>query len=119
MSIVNAVIQDNQVHQPQEAVGRDIAAFSYFYDLALDAGLISSTGYHGVTTVGDYKKAAQDACSLTDQDSFACVDLTFTYALFTSGYGFSEAKQIQLYKKINGHEASWALGVGYNIIHNQ
>ena len=70
-------------------------------------------------TIGDYKKAAIKACSDTESSSLhRCLDLTFLYGLLNSGYGLPESKMIKLYKKINGHEASWALGVGYHMINN-
>ncbi len=119
LDVVEKVIDANDVHKPQEILGRDIVAFSYFFDLAIDAGLI--TGLEGSVNVSDYKKAAMQACdgSNPQSDAFACLDLTFLFGLLNHGYGLSESKAIKLYKKINGHEASWALGVGYHMIHNQ
>ena len=70
-------------------------------------------------TISDYKKAAIKACSDEESSSFACLDLTFLYGLLNGGYGLPESKTVKLYKKINGHEASWALGVGYHMINNQ
>ena len=116
LSTVQAVIKDNDVHKPQVLAGRDIVAFSYFYDLAIDAGLIH--GLQGQVVLSDYKKAAAQACS-SSEESYACLDLTFIYGLLSDGYGLPDSKQIKLYKKINGHEASWALGVAYHNIHHQ
>ena len=70
-------------------------------------------------TISDYKKAAIKACTDAETSSFACLDLTFLYGLLNGGYGLPESKTVKLYKKINGHEASWALGVGYHMINNQ
>ena len=79
-------------------------------------------GLEGSVTISDYKKAAIRACGDIENSSFtslnACLDLTFLYGLLNSGYGLPESKLIKLYKKINGHEASWALGVGYHMINN-
>ena len=75
------------------------------------------SGHEGSVTVSDYKNAAIKACG-DENSSFACLDLTFLYGLLNSGYGLPESKLIKLYKKINGHEASWALGVGYHMINN-
>ena len=116
LNTIQSVINDIDVHKPQEILDRDIVAFSYFYDLAIDAGLIS--GLQGQVVLSDYKKAASKAC-LSSEESYACLDLTFVYGLLSSGYGLPDAKQIKLYKKINGHEASWALGVAYHNIHHQ
>jgi len=116
LSTVQAVIKDNDVHQPVDISNRDIVAFSYFYDLAVEAGLIS--GYQGQVLVQDYKNAASKAC-LSSEESYACLDLSFAYGLLSDGYGLPDSKLIKLYKKINGHEASWALGVAYHNIHHQ
>ena len=116
LSTVQAVIKDNDVHQPVDISNRDIVAFSYFYDLAVEAGLIS--GYQGQVLVQDYKNAASKAC-LSSEESYACLDLSFVYGLLSDGYGLPDSKLIKLYKKINGHEASWALGVAYHNIHHQ
>ena len=118
LKIVRKVISDNNVHTPEEMIGRDIAAFSYFYDLAMDAGLIPEGRMDGAILIEDYQKAAQKACA-SESSEFACVDLTFLYGLLNHGYGLPNAKQLNLYKKIHGHEASWALGVGYQMIHHQ
>jgi hypothetical protein len=32
------------------------------------------------------------------------------------GYGLKSEKEIQIFKKIDGHEASWALGVAYSLV---
>ena len=41
LNVVKAVIIADNVHKPEELAGRDVVAFSYFYDLAIEAGLIS------------------------------------------------------------------------------
>ena len=115
LEVIKEVIDANEVHKPEEILGRDIVAFSYFFDLAIDANLIS--GLEGSVKISDYKNAAKKSCQ--SEDKFACLDLTFLYGLLNIGYGLPESKVIQLYKKINGHEASWALGVGYHMIHSQ
>ena len=63
-------------------------------------------------------EAANKACwkSVPDEAGLMCVDLTFIVSLFVDGYGLKPDKEIQLFKKINGHEASWALGVAYNLV---
>ena len=115
LEVVKKVIDNNQVHKPDELQGREIVAFSYFYDLAIEAGLIS--GLEGSVKLSDYKKAAEMACQ-NKATRFICLDLTFLFGLLKHGYGLPESKNIKLYKKINGHEASWALGVGYHMIHS-
>ena len=38
------------------------------------------------------------------------------YAMLSRGYGLADGKEIRLFKKIDGHEVSWALGCAYNIL---
>jgi ectonucleoside triphosphate diphosphohydrolase 5/6 len=61
------------------------------------------------------------ACTVGSHDSsgFQCVDLTYIVTLLVDGYGLPATKELHLFKKINGHEASWALGVAYSIVHGQ
>ena len=117
LALVQAVISAENVHTPIELKNRGIAAFSYFFDLAVEHGLLNEGGTEAVIKVGDYATIARKACALGGgEHRFACMDLTFISGLLTSGYGLPPDKEIQLYKKINGHEASWALGLAYNIL---
>lgn len=77
------------------------------------------------------------ACSEANADQpFMCLDLTFIWVLLEKGFGlgpetplhvsitstFLRMKTLmlciflQLYKKVNGHEISWALGAAYNVL---
>jgi len=117
--LVQNVIKKAEVHLPEVLNGRSITAFSYFYDKPLERGLLS--GFGGLLTVGDFRREAQKACrpptAEGDQgQDFYCVDLTFIYGLLSSGYGLPDTKVLNINKKINGYETSWALGLGYNLI---
>jgi ectonucleoside triphosphate diphosphohydrolase 5/6 len=45
-----------------------------------------------------------------------CLDLTFIWVLLEKGFGLRGDTKIFLYKKIDGHEISWALGAAYNLL---
>ncbi|XP_015587664.1 ectonucleoside triphosphate diphosphohydrolase 5 isoform X2 [Cephus cinctus] len=97
----------------------EIYAFSYYFDRATEAGLIDPfTG--GVIKVDKFIKAAVDSCDYPNIDQpFACLDLTFIYVLLTDGFGLEPTTKLYLYRKINGHELSWAMGAAFNILQNE
>ena len=100
-----------------ELTSRKIAAFSYFFDLAAEHDLVQEGATDAVVKVEDYINVAKKACDFGGgEHRFACMDLTFISTLLTTGYGLPLEKEMQLYKKINGHEASWALGLAYNLL---
>ena len=69
------VLDTLKVHQCEEVPTRKIAAFSYFYDRAVDAGIIEH-GQSAVVQVQDFLDAAKTACD-SSEHPFLCVDLTF------------------------------------------
>ena len=100
-----------------ELKSRKIAAFSYFFDLAAEHYLVNDGATDAVVKISDFITIAKNACAFGGgEHRFACMDLTFISALLTTGYGLPPDKEIQLYKKINGHEASWALGLAYKLL---
>lgn len=101
---------------PEELPLKTIFAFSYYYDRASEAGLIDfDTG--GQVKVEDFKKAATKSCHRANVDQpFMCLDLTFIWLLLEQGFGLGLDTNIYLYKKIKGHEISWALGAAYNVL---
>jgi len=116
MQEVKAVIDSLGVDQCEEVPTRKIAAFSYFHDRAVDAGLIPR-GQSGVVTVQQFLDSAQVACTQPATDSpYLCVDLSFIAGLLHHGYRLQPQARLGLYKQINGHETSWALGAAFHML---
>jgi len=87
-----------------------INAFSYFYDRAIETGLVDPF-QGGEITVAEFTKKAREVCATPNADQpFMCLDLVFISVLLQDGYGLKPQSNIKLYKKIRGHEVSWALG---------
>ena len=110
----------------QPAVGLDqmsIYVFSYFYDIANEAGLLSNEDdVSTVTTIPIrvLKQAAKNVCrgssSASTKYPFLCFDLTYIYSLLTKGYGLSEDIQIHICKKIQQFEVAWSLGLALKLL---
>uniref|UniRef100_A0A1L8DXR4 nucleoside diphosphate phosphatase n=3 Tax=Nyssomyia neivai TaxID=330878 RepID=A0A1L8DXR4_9DIPT len=93
-----------------------IAAFSYYFERAIESGLVDPT-LGGEIKVGDFYTKAREVCAIANTDQpFMCLDLTFIAVLLQDGYGLKPQAQIKLYKRIDNHEISWALGCAYNIL---
>jgi len=109
---VENVLRSKGIHSPTELASRHVVAFSYFYDRAVETQLVSSDG--GQISLSHYKRAGEKAC--TDKESaFECIDLSFIYTLLST-YGLQDSAPIEVYKKINGHETSWALGAALHLL---
>ncbi|XP_058061589.1 ectonucleoside triphosphate diphosphohydrolase 5 isoform X1 [Anopheles bellator] len=94
----------------------EISAFSYFFDRAIETGLVDPM-QGGETTVGEFVSKSREVCAEANTDQpFMCVDLVFISTLLEEGYGLKAKTPLKLYKKIDGHEISWALGCAYNIL---
>ncbi|KAI9528129.1 hypothetical protein NQZ68_023109 [Dissostichus eleginoides] len=110
------------IHQPYELQESNVFyAFSYYFDRAVDAGLID--GVHGGTLeVRDFKKRAKEVCNKMTKHppirSFLCMDMTYITCLLKDGFGFKESTMLQLTKKVNNVEASWALGATLDHLHD-
>jgi len=66
-----------------------------------------------------FLKQAMEICDYPNTDQpFMCLDLTFIYVLLRDGFGLEPSTKLHLYKKINGHELSWALGAAFNVLQN-
>ncbi|KAF3849670.1 hypothetical protein F7725_019389 [Dissostichus mawsoni] len=128
------------IHQPYELQDSNVFyAFSYYFDRAVDAGLID--GVHGgrwrsETSRRGLKRPGLVSSRLTgilplihfhfsllnDQAppirSFLCMDMTYITCLLKDGFGFKESTVLQLTKKVNNVEASWALGATLDHLHD-
>lgn len=96
-------------------------AFSYYFDRAVDAGLIDGA-QGGVLEVRDFKTRAKEVCNKMSKygsvSPFLCMDLTYITCLLKDGFGFKENTVLQLTKKVNNVETSWALGATFNHFQN-
>nr|CAD7424223.1 unnamed protein product [Timema monikensis] len=108
----------NRVDKPAELNLKEINAFSYYFDRATEYGLIDPfTG--GVVSVKDFQKAAITTCDTPNTEQpFMCLDLTFISVLLQDGFGLKPDTKLNLFKKIDGHELSWALGAVFHILQN-
>ncbi|XP_046382642.1 ectonucleoside triphosphate diphosphohydrolase 5-like isoform X2 [Ischnura elegans] len=115
------VIKDivhHRVDKPIGLEGREINAFSYYYDRAVEVGLIDPFK-GGVITVEHFTKAAKSACAYPNADQpFMCLDLTFISVLLQDGFLLKPKTKLHLFKKIDNHEISWALGAAFHLIQN-
>lgn len=107
---------------------------SYFFDRALDAGIIKdgkATSF--ATSPAAFKDAAHKACStpldklgsaFPAADSavlqYLCIDLTFQYAMLATGLKVPDGSAITLVKQVEYHgelfEAAWPLGAAVNTL---
>ena len=54
LALALSAVSAEGVHAPAELAGRNISAFSYFYDTAAERGMVPEV-VGGVVRVGDYK----------------------------------------------------------------
>uniref|UniRef100_A0A8D0UVM1 nucleoside diphosphate phosphatase n=5 Tax=Sus scrofa TaxID=9823 RepID=A0A8D0UVM1_PIG len=108
----------NKVHRTEEVKGVDFYAFSYYYDLAVNAGFID-VEKGGSLVVGDFEIAAKYVCRTAEtqplRSPFLCLDLTYVSSLLQE-LGFPGDKVLKLARKINNVETSWALGATFHYI---
>jgi len=101
---------------PSHLQKQEIAAFSYYYDRAIETGLIDAIS-GGETTIKNFYLQAREACASPNAEQpFMCLDLTFISVLLEHGFRLRPTTNLKLYKKIDGHETSWALGCAFSII---
>jgi guanosine-diphosphatase len=110
----------------QPAIGLDqmsIYVFSYFYDIANDAGLLSTEddpSSIATMPIRVLKQTAKNVCrggtTTSTEYPFLCFDLTYIYSLLTKGYGLSEDIQIHICKKIQQFEVAWSLGLALKLL---
>uniref|UniRef100_A0A8C4F3N3 nucleoside diphosphate phosphatase n=1 Tax=Dicentrarchus labrax TaxID=13489 RepID=A0A8C4F3N3_DICLA len=109
-------------HQPYEVKGSSVFyAFSYYYDRAVDTGLIDGSR-GGALEVRDFKKRAKEVCNKMTKyraiSPFLCMDMTYITCLLKEGFGFKDSTVLQLAKKVNNVETSWALGATFDYFRN-
>ncbi|GCC34321.1 ectonucleoside triphosphate diphosphohydrolase 5 [Chiloscyllium punctatum] len=108
-----------KLDQQDEIKRRTFYAFSYYYDRAVDAGIID-VEEGGVIRVKDFETKAIEVCKdfnkATKGSPFLCMDLTYITALLKEGFGFYDNTELQLAKKVNNIETSWALGAAFHLI---
>ncbi|KAM8832705.1 ectonucleoside triphosphate diphosphohydrolase 5 isoform 1-T2 [Spinachia spinachia] len=110
------------IHQPYKLEDSNVFyASSYYFDRAVDAGLIDGA-HGGMLQVRDFKKRAKEVCNEMTKSppvsSFLCMDMTYITCLLKDGFGFKESTVLKLTKKVNHVEASWALGAMLDHFHN-
>ncbi|XP_067900623.1 ectonucleoside triphosphate diphosphohydrolase 6 isoform X2 [Heterodontus francisci] len=107
-----------KVHKPEEVGNLSFYAFSYYYDRAVDVGLIDEEK-GGTLKVEDYGKAAKRVCQSMESEStdkpFLCMDLVYITVLLQE-LGFQKDAVFKLARKINDVESSWALGATFHYI---
>ena len=54
LELALAAVEAEGVHSPAELAGRNISAFSYFYDTPAERGMVQEV-VGGIVRVGDYK----------------------------------------------------------------
>ncbi|KAM3862878.1 ectonucleoside triphosphate diphosphohydrolase 6 [Diretmus argenteus] len=107
-----------KVVKAAEAKDMDFYAFSYYYDRAVDLGVVDEKR-GGTIKVSDYIDAAKRVCSglsvrILDKP-FLCLDLTYISVLLQE-LGFPTDKQFKLARTISEVETSWALGATFHYI---
>ncbi|KAI5622803.1 ectonucleoside triphosphate diphosphohydrolase 6 [Silurus asotus] len=104
-----------RVQKAEEVKHTEFYAFSYYYDRAVDLGLIDEKN-GGSLRVGDYIAGAKTVCKNMEASSgenpFLCLDLTYISVLLQE-LGFPLEKELKLARKINDVETSWALGATF------
>lgn len=107
-----------KVRRAEEVKDMEFYAFSYYYDRAVDLGLIDEkTG--GTLRVSSYIEGAKKVCKNMEagvgDNPFLCLDLTYISVLLQE-LGFPQDKEFKLARKINDVETSWALGATFYYI---
>uniref|UniRef100_A0A8C0JRK2 nucleoside diphosphate phosphatase n=1 Tax=Canis lupus dingo TaxID=286419 RepID=A0A8C0JRK2_CANLU len=92
-------VVQGKLHQPEEVQRSSFYAFSYYYDRAVDTGMIDyETG--GVLKVEDFKRKAREVCdnleNFTSGSPFLCMDLSYITALLKDGFGFADSTVLQV-----------------------
>lgn len=102
--------------KPSTLPEQQIVAFSYFYERAIETGIMQPQDV-GEVLVGDYTDKAREVCAEANVDQkFMCTDLVYISVLLEEGYGIRNETKLKLVKKVDGHEISWAMGCAYRLL---
>uniref|UniRef100_A0A7N8X708 nucleoside diphosphate phosphatase n=1 Tax=Mastacembelus armatus TaxID=205130 RepID=A0A7N8X708_9TELE len=107
------------VHQPYEVKGSSIFyAFSYYFDRAVDSGLIDGSR-GGAVEVRDFKKRAKEVCNKMTKyraiSPYLCMDMTYITCLLKEGFGFKDSTVLQQYDQSCYVGAYCGPGVHYTV----
>uniref|UniRef100_A0AAY4BWW9 nucleoside diphosphate phosphatase n=1 Tax=Denticeps clupeoides TaxID=299321 RepID=A0AAY4BWW9_9TELE len=110
------------IHQPPELQDSNtFYAFSYYFDIAVEAGLIDERR-GGMVKVQDYSIRAKEVCNKLSMylatKPFLCMDITYITCLLKDGFGFKDETILKLTQKVNNVETSWALGAIFDYFQN-
>ncbi|XP_062037718.1 nucleoside diphosphate phosphatase ENTPD5 isoform X2 [Lepus europaeus] len=112
-------VVQGKLHRPEEVQRSSFYAFSYYYDRAVDTGMIDYAK-GGVLKVEDFERKAREVCDnlekFTSGSPFLCMDLSYITALLKDGFGFADSTILQLAKKVNNIETGWALGATFHLL---
>ncbi|XP_055296253.1 ectonucleoside triphosphate diphosphohydrolase 5 isoform X3 [Sitodiplosis mosellana] len=73
-----------------------IAAFSYFFERAIETGLVDPFE-GGEITVGDFISKSKEICATANTDQpFMCLDLTYISVLLKDGYGLDSKTKVKV-----------------------
>lgn len=108
-----AQVLKEKVRKTDEVKDFHFYAFSYYYDLAVMAGLIENEG-EGTVSVSNFENTAEHVCEVIETEQavkhpFLCMDLIYV-SLLLQELGFPKSHVLKLTQKVNATEASWALG---------
>uniref|UniRef100_A0A0K8TTS2 nucleoside diphosphate phosphatase n=1 Tax=Tabanus bromius TaxID=304241 RepID=A0A0K8TTS2_TABBR len=116
LNIVKSIVIPLVKPKPLTLKQHTIAAFSYYFERAIESGLVDPFK-GGEIYVEDYRKQARELCATANTEQpYMCLDVSIISVLLREGFGLADKKKIKLYKKIDGHEISWALGCAYNVL---
>uniref|UniRef100_A0A8C6V926 nucleoside diphosphate phosphatase n=1 Tax=Naja naja TaxID=35670 RepID=A0A8C6V926_NAJNA len=105
-------VLNKKIHEAARIKDLNFYAFSYYYELAVDAGLIDKKK-GGILPVRKFESAAKTVCKTMEiqqgKHPFLCMDLTYI-SLLLKELGFQKDHILKLAQKINNIETSWALG---------
>jgi len=109
-----AALAKFNIDKPSEITSGDIFAFSYFFDKAVQSGLIEGDK-GGRIKVQQFQEAATKECSSPSSDEWFCADLAIINALLDA-FGLPGDQTLHIANKINGAETQWTLGDSFHLM---